>query len=372
MAHAFVELGHQCTVVLCGRFPMFGDSDGNVRLQQLSPRGFWGTLPAPLGRGPSLWFGRELARLATALQMDVVEAPDCGGWSALFDLFKPAHVLSVVRLHTSTTVLRLADNLTKNRLAEWLEKRAIVSADLVTANSFATIEHTRTALNLTRADIRVLPNPVAPAFFALPPVEAVGDPMVVFHGRLQWAKGADIFARAISGILQQHPTARFRFIGEDSRTALDGGSMLAHVRALLPPESVAKVDFTTYVEPDEVPARLADAAVCVFPSRWDGFGIACAEAMAAHKAVVASQRLAELVQHGRTGLCVPNEDPEALAQAVCLLLSDRELRQRLGAAAREYASRILHPLEVAKSALDVYTGALAARQAKAQAAGVTA
>ena len=42
-----------------------------------------------------------------------------------------------------------------------------------------------------------------------------------------------------------------------------------------------------------------------------------------------------LVRNGRNGLVVPSEDPTALAAALRLLRDDPELRERLGAAARE-------------------------------------
>jgi glycosyltransferase involved in cell wall biosynthesis len=42
----------------------------------------------------------------------------------------------------------------------------------------------------------------------------------------------------------------------------------------------------------------------------------------------------ELVQHGRTGLLVPEKDPQALADAFFLLYRSPELRKRLGEAGR--------------------------------------
>jgi glycosyltransferase involved in cell wall biosynthesis len=79
------------------------------------------------------------------------------------------------------------------------------------------------------------------------------------------------------------------------------------------------------------------AAVVVCPSRREGFGMACAEAMAHAKPVVATAvgGLVDLLVDGETGLLVPPRDPAALRAALERLLADRELRARLGAAARE-------------------------------------
>jgi glycosyltransferase involved in cell wall biosynthesis len=73
------------------------------------------------------------------------------------------------------------------------------------------------------------------------------------------------------------------------------------------------------------------------PSHREGFGVVCAEAMAYGRPVVASAvgGLLDLVVDGETGLLVPPGDVSALRAALERLLADRELRHRLGAAARE-------------------------------------
>jgi glycosyltransferase involved in cell wall biosynthesis len=79
------------------------------------------------------------------------------------------------------------------------------------------------------------------------------------------------------------------------------------------------------------------AAVVACPSRREGFGVACLEAMAAGRPVVASAvgGLRDLVLGGQTGLLVPPGDVPALRAALERLLGDAELRARLGRAARE-------------------------------------
>jgi glycosyltransferase involved in cell wall biosynthesis len=87
----------------------------------------------------------------------------------------------------------------------------------------------------------------------------------------------------------------------------------------------------------ELERLYARAAVVACPSRREGFGVACAEAMAHGRPVVASAvgGLLDLVMDGETGLLVPPRDPAALRAALERLLGDRELRLRLGAAGRE-------------------------------------
>jgi glycosyltransferase involved in cell wall biosynthesis len=74
--------------------------------------------------------------------------------------------------------------------------------------------------------------------------------------------------------------------------------------------------------------------VLVLPSRAEGLGVAALEAMACGRGVVASQvgGLAEAVVHERTGLLVPPDDADALADALARVACDDALRARLGAA----------------------------------------
>jgi glycosyltransferase involved in cell wall biosynthesis len=78
------------------------------------------------------------------------------------------------------------------------------------------------------------------------------------------------------------------------------------------------------------------AAVVACPSHREGYGIACAEAMAHGRPVVASAvgGLRDLVVDGETGLLVPPGDVAALRDALERLLADADLRRRLGEAAR--------------------------------------
>jgi glycosyltransferase involved in cell wall biosynthesis len=92
-----------------------------------------------------------------------------------------------------------------------------------------------------------------------------------------------------------------------------------------------------FVSREELELRFAQAAVVVCPSRSEGFGVVCAEAMAHGKPVVASAvgGLANLIEDGHSGLLVPPGDVDALRAAIERLLGDPELRRRLGEAARE-------------------------------------
>jgi glycosyltransferase involved in cell wall biosynthesis len=77
-----------------------------------------------------------------------------------------------------------------------------------------------------------------------------------------------------------------------------------------------------------------DVVACPFIG--EPFGLVAAEAGAFGRPVIAAQSgaLPEIVVHGRTGLLVPPDDPQALAAAITRIVSDGTLRSTMGVEAR--------------------------------------
>jgi glycosyltransferase involved in cell wall biosynthesis len=114
-----------------------------------------------------------------------------------------------------------------------------------------------------------------------------------------------------------------------------------------------------FVPNDELQALYARAAVVACPSRREGFGVACLEAMSHGRPVVATDvgGLRDLVVDGETGLVVPTRDPAALRAALERLLDDPELRRRLGAAGRQRAQERFSWAAVTDATLAAYADA---------------
>lgn len=140
-------------------------------------------------------------------------------------------------------------------------------------------------------------------------------PSVLYAGRLSAEKGIAELAEATKGMR--------------SMVAGDGP-----LRSLVP-------EALGFVSGDELSVLYDRAAIIACPSHREGFGIACAEAMAHARPVVATAvgGFLDLVVHGETGYLVPPRDPAALRARLEALLADRGLRERLGDAGRE---RIIH------------------------------
>ncbi|MDQ2674359.1 MAG: glycosyltransferase family 4 protein, partial [Chloroflexota bacterium] len=88
----------------------------------------------------------------------------------------------------------------------------------------------------------------------------------------------------------------------------------------------------------DVPRLLAAADIFVLPSLWEGLPIALLEAMAAGLPSVATavSGTRQVLTDEENGLLVPPDDAGAIAAAVARLVRHRELRDALGAAARQH------------------------------------
>src|SRR5947209_5889120 len=180
-------------------------------------------------------------------------------------------------------------------------------AAVVTAVSTAVAE---LATRIGGREVRVIPNGVDIPPATVPERE---PPSILFAGRLSREKG----------ILELIDATR----GLPLVVAGDGP-----LRSRVP-------GARGFVPHDELERLYGEAAVVACPSRREGFGVVCLEAMAHGKPVVASAvgGLTDLVVDGQTGLLVPPQDVEALRRALERLLHDPELRASLGAAAQARA-----------------------------------
>lgn len=152
-------------------------------------------------------------------------------------------------------------------------------------------------------------------------------PLVGAVGRIAPIKGIEYFIEAARQIVQVIPDARFVLIG-------DGPQRQMLERKVTDARIGDKVWFLGWRK--DVVQILPDLDVVVLPSLHEGTPVSLIEAMAASRAVVATQvgGVPDVVEHDRTGLLIPPRDSRAIARAVILLLQDSERRHELGAAAR--------------------------------------
>jgi len=155
------------------------------------------------------------------------------------------------------------------------------------------------------------------------------DPVLLCVGRLDPQKGQRYAIRALPQVLACHPGTALLLVGGGPPEVEDG------LRREAEREGVAGSVRFLGVRSD-VAALLSESDVFVFPSLYEGLGIALVEAMAMGRACVASRvgPIPEIVEDGHSGLLVPPRDPNQLAAAVSRLLGDPTLRLTMGAEGR--------------------------------------
>ncbi len=191
----------------------------------------------------------------------------------------------------------------------------------------------------TQKNIAVIPNPFVPdqSFLNLPVAEhKEGGIVVSFFGRLEKRKGILELAKAIPLVLEKNKSVIFRFVGKAHPSPIAGIDMEEYIKQALK-KWVNNLEFKGYQPYDAVPALLAGTQVCIFPSLWENFPNVCLEAMAAGRAVIASERggMAEMITHGVNGWLVNPKSPKDIASAIIDLAADPIKINALAKAARE-------------------------------------
>lgn len=150
------------------------------------------------------------------------------------------------------------------------------------------------------------------------------EPLVLWVGRLEPYKRADVAIAAMKQVCAVLPAARLVIVGAgSSRPALEEQVRDCGLEQ--------RVQFTGFVPEPEKVEWIRRAAIVVQTSEKEGWGMTMIEANACNAVAIASDvpGLRDSVQDGRTGLLVRYSDPGALAAAIVRVLLDRDLRARL-------------------------------------------
>lgn len=158
-------------------------------------------------------------------------------------------------------------------------------------------------------------------------------PMALFVGRVAHEKNIDFLLEVIDHARKSVPDILLVIAGE--------GPALPHLRRIVAARDLARcVRFIGYMDrKTELPTCYAAADVFVFASRTETQGLVLLEAMAAGLPVVALAEMGtvDILGPGR-GAIVPDGDHQAFSTALCTVLLDSRLRERLSAEGRAYAA----------------------------------
>jgi glycosyltransferase involved in cell wall biosynthesis len=158
-------------------------------------------------------------------------------------------------------------------------------------------------------------------------------PVIGIVGHIQAWKGQDLVVQAMAQLRTRHPDLRCLIVGGVHR---QGAEYAERMRTRIAAEGLQQQVILTGARRD-VAACLDAMDVAIHSStNPEPFGRVLIEAMALGRPLIAPREGGplEIVVDGETGILVPPRDAAALAAAIDRLVSDPDLRRRMGEAAR--------------------------------------
>lgn len=151
------------------------------------------------------------------------------------------------------------------------------------------------------------------------------EPVFLMVARLLWSKGIREYLSAISIVKQKHPEAKFMLVG-----GLDCNDEAITKDEL--DEFIAKYDIEYCGFAEDVRPFIERASVFVLPSYHEGTPRSSLEAMSMGRAVLTTTAPGcnDTVEEGVNGYKVPVGDSELLAQRMCELIENKDMRTKMG------------------------------------------
>jgi len=214
------------------------------------------------------------------------------------------------------------------RMWNFLRRHFYKRAHLATANSQSAI--TTMSAFIPAAKLRLVHNPI---LVPDPRPDANPEPLILNVGRLVHQKAQDVLLEAFAIVTAEAPDWRLAIVGEGP----DGSALKSRASTL----GIAdKIEFVGRADPWPYYTR---ATIFALPSRYEGTSNALLESMAMGIPPVISDTSGgglDVVSDGFSGLIAPADDPSALADAFRRLITDPDMRRRIGRAAADSVANL--------------------------------
>lgn len=181
-----------------------------------------------------------------------------------------------------------------------------------------------------------------------------GTIQLLYLSNYMQGKGQDLALKAFEGAYQQDSRLRLRFAGGDMgmvknqefRQQLEATAAQAGLQQV--------VQFGGFVT--DVEAEMKAADIVLNFSESESFSLTCLDALFFGTPLIASDcgGPAELFEHERSGLLVPNRDVPAMSAAIVRLAASADLRQQFAPAGRTYVRQKFAPAHTYQSLAALY------------------
>ena len=269
---------------------------------------------------------------------DVVEGMDYSGDGALINVLrklKARNVIFLLRLHTPLLILSRFYKLNKDkpfyvrslgeRINFWFADKIACPSEVLAgyAADYTSKKIDKVGYIIDTSELRSGSEKFIPTNGE--------NRTIIFPGRMQDGKGADLVVKAILSLLPKFPDLKIFLIGGDTNSAPDGTSMYEYLLQTIPENKLANFKFTGKISRKYLKQYFDESAFCLLPSLYDNFPYFAIESITFGKAVVGSSKtgIAELIEEHDCGLVFKNGDFKDLATKIEKLLTDVNLRNKL-------------------------------------------
>ena len=282
--------------------------------------------------------------------IDLLEVVDWTGISANMNFSIP----QVMRLHGSDTFFCHLEKREQKQRNFKREQKAFQKADTIVGVSSFVAEKTNMLFG-TQKKINVIPNGIYTNDFK-PDTSKQEDGVVLYFGTLIRKKGMLELVKTFNFLVEKNANAKLLLVGNDAIDAYEQRSTWELMQEALSAKAKDKTEYLGKVPYETMRSIINKAAVCVFPSLAESFGMVTIEAMAMEKPIVNTNYpwALDLLKDGEEGFLADPKDHEAFALKIDALLKNKELAHKFALNARKRALKDFDILHIAKQNKEVY------------------
>jgi glycosyltransferase involved in cell wall biosynthesis len=309
-------------------------------------------------RGCSRALNALLRQIHGETPLDIVEIPEYNGLADQCTVHRSCTL--IVNFHTPTCLIDTLNQTSMTRARKrWyaFERNALRNADGFRCPSTALARSVSTLYDIPLRDMTIIPNPCATETFnSIGKTEDTPKKTndVLFSGRLERRKGAEILLETISGILEQEPSINFTIAGE-TEMGESAGYRQAIERSI-PKKHRDRLWFVGPQTRVNLILLYCRSDIFLIPSLFENAPYALLEAMAARLPVIGTDTsgISEIIRHGENGLLFPPDRPTELFGCIREILNSSCARGALASNAYATVRERHDPDTIARQTIDFY------------------
>lgn len=238
---------------------------------------------------------------------------------------------------------------------KFFDQSAVKRADCVIAISSA-VKNDLLSLGVKEDKIRIIPNGINVSEFdkeynkenhLLDNIKEQEKYIIGSVGNLHKRKDHLTLIKAMAEVVKKFPDAHLVIIGE-------GAERLALEKALMENELEKNVSLVGFQA--NVPALIKNFDLYVHPAKFEPFGIAILEAMAARKGIIATEvdGVVDIIENGSDGFLIPSQSPQVMADFICRAIVNPQRISEMGQRGRKKVEKLFKVENTAKQYQNLY------------------